>query len=418
MTRESDDHGAQRAAFRGIGTTYAFIRALAVAVSVSWWTLGVVNALEVGEDDSPFAETEETLGPKVHAGFDDEDAIEKITALKVEAKAGLGYRSNIFEVNEEHGSPVGDWFSDVGLDLAMPLRALPEGFSIGLVSFSKRFFRQHSADEYLVKANVQWVGQVADGTAVAVTAFGARFQEGQFFQFGRVLPQAQVGWLSGVRLVAKSRLSERLQLTTEATSEYRLFQVAPEDNLQDTAELGLAYQCDHGITATIAGEVHDSHYRRRPPEDEGVRNPAKLDTVEERAHGRMKWAVSPAWTIQGELAAGANNDLTNGYYDARVVAGGLEVRYKKTPWEITLATEPELALFARRPANYLQQRRRLATAEYVLELRAEYRLTDTIHLYAAEAFKTVITNAAEAREDVTVNSFRTNAVGAGLQASF
>ncbi|MDQ6625973.1 MAG: hypothetical protein M3Y69_07530, partial [Verrucomicrobiota bacterium] len=303
------------------------------------------------QEERPFGETQESLGPKTGTDFDEDDAIENVAALKFEGKAGLGYRSNIFEVNEQHDSPLGDWFSDVALDVAMPVPRLPEGSSIRLVSFWKRYFRQHSADEYLIRGDVQWSGRLSDSTALSIGGFGGRFQEGQFFQFSRVIPQAQVGWVEGARLNTRSKLSETLQLTTEASTEYRLFTAALEDNLQDTANVELARAFGDGLTATIAGELHDAHYRHRPPEDEGRSNPAHLDTVEARLLGRLKWAFDPVWTMQGELSAGPNSDVTNGYYDARVAAAGFELRYKKTPWEISLVTEPEVARFSQRPSN-------------------------------------------------------------------
>lgn len=376
------------------------------------------SSLSAADWATPSGEPDVAAAERSHYDLsEDEEGPAERRHRTVEASAGFGYRSNLFEVNSDDIKPIGDWFAYGALDLATPFGSSLRGFSLSFESSWKTFVRHSEATEYLLKPHLNWSGLLPD-TGLSVELFSARFQEPIFFEFARVFNQSQTGWLQGIEWSSNTKLTDALHLAIEGTSEFRRYDSVRQDNLQDSLELLLKYHARESLTLAAGAEVHDRHYRHRPPDDEEAGNPERLDVLEARGIGRIKAGLGKHWSVESELSIGQDRDFTNGYYDALALGVSAGIRYEGKRWELKLVAAPEVAAFGHRPANFGIPSHRLTSHEYSFEFGGEYRLTKHAALFYSDTLRMVTSNSDERRSDPALTSFNDNSVITGLRISF
>lgn len=362
------------------------------------------------ESSSPF-ENQQSIA----RGIFEEPDISDEAIERNEAKVGLGYESNVFEVDSTQNTVVGDLFTAASVKLSRPLGDKLAGL---LEARTRAYFRQSQIDEYLIRASSIW--SIVDDEPLGVK-LGARvfaFRERIFNEFQHVPDRSEPGWGGGLGWNLNREFGESVTFTSAGNADFELFSEVPQDNVHITESNQVQIEINRGLTCEGGVDFEFQSYRQRPPDLESRLNPAGLETGEIRAAVGASLDVGRGITVEVGINAGPNIDFTNGYYNAMIIGGRLELKWRTKEWEIKSAVEPEGAFFFNRRANFLSGRTKLRTGEYLMELSVERRISEKIAIFASSLTHVQTTNSDEHRDDVSLNGFIDQMVSGGISVSF
>lgn len=329
-----------------------------------------------------------------------------------------GYQSNIFEVNDHIESPTGSWFQETTLDAQLPIDGKEGGITGKLDGEWKAYFGHSEIDEYLIKPGLDF--RVFDGTACTLNLdlHAARLRERIYSQFTSVPAFSEPGWSVGTGWKLERKLPDEDRFIWNGGVGYKWYDSVPFDNVVVSTKAEFQRNISGHLEWTAATKWDFQHYRQRPPDLEPPGTPLNLSTLEGRAITGISWKPGGGLHAEIEVNGGCNLDLTNGYYDAGVVAVKFEIGWESDDWKMKLSAEPEWVSFRNRPANLEHANINLFTQEYVVEAEVQYELTKNISFFAAAGIHLQGVNSDEARPDATLNRFNDYTARIGVACSF
>lgn len=353
---------------------------------------------------------------------DDETSVDDVfsdKATKWTLWMAAGYESNIFEVNAHREHPTGAWFQDSGLRVARPLQCGIGSLAATFIGGWKTYFEQNQLDEYRFQPGLAWQVFDDDDTKLTLDIRGARFREPiDSGLLQRASLRSEPGWSGGAGWKWEKSLSEKETLTWVGGADYQMFDARFPNNLQITTKAELARKVTDNLQWTVGTNWDYQSYRNRLPDSEAAINPRGLQTLEGRGFAGLECKLGSAWYAEAELSGGYNGDLTNGYYDATVLAARVELRWEPARWKFKIAAEPEWVRFRSRPANLDLASQTLTTQQYAFEVRIDYAWSERVALFCSDRNHLQRTNADESRPDATLNRFANQIVTFGVSISF
>jgi hypothetical protein len=338
--------------------------------------------------------------------------------IAFEAEVGLGFESNVFEVNGRYDNPVGDEFLSANLDLSVPIKEIGDEVRLDFNGTLKKYFRENQIDEYLLKPDLVFGGIDVGGATLELDGRVALLRERIFNDFGRIPSQSEPGASGGAGWNLESDISKTTTVTWTGEAEYQTFFNAPNDNIRVASEEEFKTSLNGNLELNAGANLEFQRYRVRPSDIESQLNPNALATLEGRGFVGLNSHFDGGYGIGAALNAGPNIDLTNGYYDAAVIGARAEIRRRIGNFKLTGSVEPELVWFIRRPANLGRSSEKLFTEEYVFEFALEYSWSRNVKLFCSEALHVQESSSDESKADAVLNSFINNSVKSGVIITF
>ena len=326
-------------------------------------------------------------------------------AISLDAQLGFGFESNVFEINQRFENPVADEFSNGSFDFSVPLKSVAEDLVFDLSGTWKKYFHERQIDEYAFKPELS-LEDIAVGPAKLTLSIDTGLvRERIYNQFGDVPERSEPGVGGGGGWTLEADLSHESTFTWTGEVEAKTFFKVPQDNIRISSEAEVAVPLVPSLYLHGGTEWELQCYRVRPFDAEADLNPRSLGTIEGRGFLSLESKPSRGWAWELALNAGPNIDITNGYYNAAVLGGRVDIARRLEAWTFRVSAEPEWVWFSHRPANLSQPAEKLFTQEYVFECGVEYACTKFLKIFGAEIVHLQYSSSHEVQPDAVLNSF-------------